>query len=355
MAKPLQKVRIIFFSPWADGLEDFQNYLAHLPNRDLSQKVSEPHRSDLMNMARLDCDWDGECLRAFASMKHPEIDFLPSQVAGPLSLPDLSQQKPAANEDLWFLITGQRPKLISEGIGRFLDIFVRHNKAFYWSFDEASRNMKCFSSVAPHLSVLIHDEATLSEEGNEYLSKRCSVLHHSWTANIIPFAYPFVECPEDKIVFLGSRLGITAQRQAQIDALKAHFKDRFIAHTDHSIPVKNRGMFSQYKVHLCPEGRMFSTEGMRYTHTDRPFWSGCLGQVPVVEDSHWGGRLESLAQQHLVMRYPHSNLKAMITTCEEALAVSIDQRLKIYKYFNEFETIGNIAASQIAQYYRRFE
>jgi hypothetical protein len=354
MAKPPQKVRIIFFSPWADGLQDSQSYLTKLPHRDLSSKVSDPSRPDLMKMARLDCDWDGECLRSFAAMKHPEIEFLPSQIAGPSALPDLSQQKPSRDETSWFLITGQRPNLINEGIGRFLDIFVRHNKAFYWSFDEASRNMPCFSSVAPHLSVLIHDEATLSDEANEYLSKRCSVLHHSWTANMIPFSHPFIEEPEDKIVFLGSRLGITPQRQAQIDALKAHFKDGFIAHTDHAIPIEDRGSFSRYKVHLCPEGRMFSTEGMRYTHTDRPFWSGCLGQVPVIEDSHWGGRLESLVQQHIVVRYPHSDVKAMVAACERALAVSTAQRQKIYKYFNEFETIGNIASNQIAQYYRRF-
>src|SRR2546427_1310619 len=65
-ASPPRRVRIVYYSTWADGLEDATEYLASLPARDLSSKVSDPRDAELMRMARLDCDWDGEVLRAFA-------------------------------------------------------------------------------------------------------------------------------------------------------------------------------------------------------------------------------------------------------------------------------------------------
>jgi hypothetical protein len=353
---PLNKfpipVRAIFFSPWADGVQDAEDYLKTLPGRDLSERVSNPGDASLLKMARLDCDWDGECLRAFSEMKHPNLKFLPARIAGPAGLLELAQENPSPAENNWIILTGQRPSLVNSGIGRFLDIFVRKNHALYWAFDEASRNMNCFTSVAPHLSVLIHDESPLAPESLTYLSKKCRVLHHSWTANIVPYSYPFQEQVEERIVFLGSKLGLTPHRQEQVEALKNHFKDRFEGIFNHSVPIQERGRFGRFKVHLCPEGRMFTTQGMRYTHTDRPFWSGCLGQVPVIEDSAWGSRLEDLYEQKLIYRYPHSNTKSMIEACEQALQVPNTERRRIYDYFNQNETIGTIIAQEIAAFYQ---
>jgi hypothetical protein len=79
-----------------------------------------------------------------------------------------------------------------------------------------------------------------------------------WVANVVPFAYAFREDLEEKIVFLGCKLGVTPHRREQIQALKRHFKDRFTAITDHSVPVQDRGEFAGIKVYLCPEERKFA-------------------------------------------------------------------------------------------------
>ena len=348
-------VRVIFYSPrWGSGLEDSGRHLELLPARDLRSKVTDPGDAELMRMARLDCDWDGECLRAFAAMEHPELTFLPALIADTQGLLDFMKCGDFRGAVPWLIITDQNPALAEQVIGKLLALFRRSGgKVLYWSYDEASRNMPCFSSeVAPYTSILVHDETPLAAEALRALPQSCRTLHLSWVANVLPFAYPFRETVEEKIVFLGSRLGTTAHRQAQIDVLKRHFRDRFTAITDHSVPVQERGKFGSIKVHLCPEGRKFTTEGMRFTHTDRPFWSGCMGQVPVVEDSRWGGRLESLHEKGLIFRYRHDSVSSMIEACELALAANLEVRRRIYDFFNREGTVGPIAARLIAGFYQ---
>jgi hypothetical protein len=72
----------------------------------------------------------------------------------------------------------------------------------------------------------------------------------------------------------------------------------------------------------------------------------------VVENSHWGGRLEELALQNLIFRYPHGDLQMMIQACEAALEASVEARQRIYNHFNSSETIGTIIAGMIGSYYR---
>ena len=94
---------------------------------------------------------------------------------------------------------------------------------------------------------------------------------------------------------------------------------------------------------------MFATPAMGLTHTDRPFWSGCLGLVPVSEDSAAGGRLEDLQRAGMIVPYAHGDLAALGAACERALAMSNDERLKIYDYFNRHETVGTIVAGMLAR------
>jgi hypothetical protein len=349
-----QQIRIIFFSPcWGFGLSEAAAHLDSLPRRDLSSKVTNPKDIELIRLARLDCDWDGECLRAFSALQHPDLEFLPALIADSQGLVDFMKQSSPDGAAPWLIITDQSPTMIEQVIGKLLELFLRcRGRILYWSYDEASRNMPCFAGqVAPHLSVLLHDESPLSDEILRALPDDCRTLHMSWVANIIPFAYPFQEEVEEKIVFLGSKLGVTPHRLEQIKALKRHFKDRFTAITNHSVPVQERGQFSRIKAHLCPEGRKFATHGMRITHTDRPFWSGCMGQAPVIEDSKWGGRLEKLFEAGVLFRYAHNDIPSMIEACERALAVDTETRRRIYQYYNLEGTVGPVVARLIAEYY----
>jgi len=163
----------------------------------------------------------------------------------------------------------------------------------------------------------------------------------------VPFATPLNEAPEEKIIFLGSRLGLTPHRQRQIDFLGTKFRDKFTAICDHSLSVADKARLTRFKVGLCPEGRKFTTEPMRYTHTDRPFWAGTLGLIPVSEDSKSGGRLEELHQAGVILRYPHGDLKALGEICERALAAGPELRRRIYDHFNQHETISAVVASAL--------
>jgi len=158
----------------------------------------------------------------------------------------------------------------------------------------------------------------------------------------------FNEAPEEKILFLGSQLGLTPHRQRQFDFLKQKFKDRFLSSYDHSISVADRDALNRFKVGLCPEGRKFTTPAMSVTHTDRPFWSGCLGMVPVSEDSKAGGRLQGLHEAGLILRYQHGDLRALEEMCERALTMPHPERRKIYDHFNRHETVGTVVADAIA-------
>ncbi len=247
------------------------------------------------------------------------------------------------------VLAGQHPQMLAGMIGKVLAVLARRGvRTLYYAFDEASRTMPAFAEIAPHLDVLIHDELPLAGPARAALRPDCHVIHRSWVANLVPFATPLNEAPEEKIIFLGSRLGLTPHRQRQIDFLSATFRDKFTAICDHSLSVADKARLTRYKVGLCPEGRKFTTEPMRYTHTDRPFWAGTLGLVPVSEDSRNGGRLEELHRAGLIVRYPHGDLKALGEACERALAAGPDLRRQIYDHFNRHETIGAVVASVLA-------
>jgi hypothetical protein len=86
---------------------------------------------------------------------------------------------------------------------------------------------------------------------------------------------------------------------------------------------------------------------MSRTHTDRPFWSGCSGIVPVSEDSKAGGRLEELHRDGLIIRYAHGDLEALASACERALAATCAERRRIYEHYNRRETVGTVVSDAI--------
>jgi len=347
----VRKVRIIHFSPWAGRLQDGAEFVESLPLLDLRPKVSDPSDQALMVKARLDCDWHGEHVRAFNAMRSEAIDFLPVEVLGVAGALDVLGRPRSPHEEVWFVITGQDPQKLGGAAGRLFSAYSRYGiRILYYAFDEASRTMPCFKDIAPHLSVLIHDESPLDPAARALLRPDAVLLHRSWVANCVPWEAPFDEAPEERILFLGSQLGLTDHRRQQIEFLRNRFKDRFLAIYDHSLPVAERARLGRYKASLCPEGRRFTTPGMSDTHTDRPFWSGCLGMVPVSENSRRGGRLEDLHRAGLIVRYPYGNLRALAEACERALAAPGDERRRIYQHFNQKETVGTVVASAIAQH-----
>ncbi len=344
-----RNVRLCYFNTWAQGLELAASYLARLPALDLGPLVADRRDPALLAKARLDCDWYGENARAFAAMAHDEIEFLPAWVTGINGVLELATAPRVAGEERWLIVMAHQPQAMKGLAGKLL-AFLRKSgvRVLFYAFDEASRAMPCFPEIAPHLDVLIHDESPLEASGAALLRPECRTLHHSWVANTLPWATPFIEHPEERIVFLGSELGLTPHRQRQIVFLKNRFGDRFTAIHDHSVPVGERHTLAQrFKVSLCPEGRKFATPAMSLTHTDRPFWSGCLGLVPVSEDSATGGRLEALHGDDLIVRYPHGALPELAAACEHALAASVTDRRRIYDHFNRHETVGTVVAEAI--------
>lgn len=347
-ATALRRVRLFVFSPWAGGLQDGAEYLRALPALDVTKRVTNPTDAALVQMARLDCDWHGENIRALGAAAIADFEFLPVQAIGRTGVADLLAASKPADEEWWFVLTGQHPQMMVGIIGKVVHhLAMRGVRTLYYAFDDASRTMPAFSEIGRHLSVLIHDEHPLSPPVQSLLQPDCVQIHRSWVANLVPFASPFVEEPEEKIIFLGSRLGLTAHRQRQIDFLSKKFRDKFTAICDHSLAVGDRTGLSRFKVGLCPEGRKFTTDSMSHTHTDRPFWAGTLGLVPVSEDSRSGGRLEELHQAGLIMRYAHGDLHALGTLCEQALACSTATRRRIYDHFNRYETISSVVAAAL--------
>jgi hypothetical protein len=344
-------IRICYFNVWAQGLEEAVSYVRRAPELDLAPLVSNPRDAGLMTKARLDCDWYAENARCFAAMSHPGIQFLPAWVCGKESVLEVARApRQVAGEERWLIMMGHQPQSLGPVAGKVFELLartgVRH--AFY-AFDEASREMPCFAEIAPHLSVLIHDEAPLDDRGRARLRREAVVRHRSWVANVVPGTHPFVAAPEARMVFLGSQLGLTPHRQRQIDFLRRQFGDRFTVIADHSLPVRERGsLAARFAVSVCPEGRKFGTPAMAATHTDRPFWSGCLGLVPVSEDSRAGGRLEELHRAGLIVRYAHGDLTALGAACERALAMGAEERRRIHEHFNRSETVGTVLAEAIA-------
>lgn len=346
---PPRRIRICYFNTWADGLEDASAYLGRVGAMDLRARTSDPRDDELQRKARLDCDWYAENLRCFASMQHAGIEFLPAWVSGKVGLVDVARRAREPGEERWLITMAHQPQSLAPIAGKTFELLRRVGvRQIYYAFDEASRFMPCFKEIAPSLDVLIHDEGPLDPAGAAALRPGCRTMHRSWVANLVPWAADFVEAPAEKIYFLGSQLGLTPHRRRQIEFLKQRFKDRFVLSCDHSTPVAARGGLGVYKVGFCPEGRKFTTPAMSATHTDRPFWSGCAGMVPVSEDSRPGGRLEALHRAGMILRYRHGDLEALAESCERALAMPNDVRRRIYEHFNRHETVGSVVTEAIA-------
>jgi len=344
-----RRLRLFVFSPWAAGLQDGTDYVRGLPAFDVTVRVSNPADPALVRMARLDCDWHGENVRALGAAVSDQVEFLPVHALGKSGLADLLTVERPAGEEWWLVLTGQHPQMMAGMIGPVARLLARRGiRTLYYAFDDASRTMPAFMELAPHLAVLIHDESPLAAPGRAALTPDCRTVHRSWVANLVPFATPLDEAPEEKIVFLGSRLGLTPHRQRQIDFLQKKFRDKFTAICDHSLSVADRARLARYKVGFCPEGRKFTGPSMDRTHTDRPFWAGALGQVPVSEDSRTGGRLEKLHQSGLIRRYRHADLKDLGEACEAALTAGLPERRAIYDHFNRHETIGAVVSRELA-------
>ena len=342
-------LRIIFFNPWADGLEEAAAFLERLPRFDVASRLAAGADDRLRRMARLDCDWHGECARCFADMMPAGLAPRTAWITGAAGLPEVAKRcAQTADETRWFIFMGQHPEKLGPALAPFCAFLRKHGVRFaYYAFDEASRTMPCFAALAPHLDVFIHDEAPLGPAAAG-LRADCLRLHRSWVANLAPFATPLTEAPEPNLVFLGSELGLTPHRQRQIDFLRTTFKDRFTAICDHSLPVSERtSLARRFTASVCPEGRKFTTAAMARTHTDRPFWSGCLGLVPVSENSAQGGRLDDLADAGLVLRYAHADLADLRTTCERAMSMTVSERRRIHDHFNRRETIGAVMAETL--------
>jgi hypothetical protein len=95
---------------------------------------------------------------------------------------------------------------------------------------------------------------------------------------------------------------------------------------------------------------MFTTQSMSRSHTDRPFWSGCLGMVPLSENSRAGDRLEELSQAGLIERYEHGDLQSLRIACERALGWTDEERRQVYEHFNRCQTVGTLVAGLIADF-----
>ncbi len=343
-----RSVRVCYFNTWAAGLEEASAYVARATSIDLRPRVANPADRELLKKARLDCDWYAENVRCFASLAQPGIAFQPAWVTGPGGLLDLARAPRANEEERWLVMSGQQPQALKDNAARVFELLRRNGvRHLLYAFDEASRTMPCFRAIAPHLDVLIHDESPLDPLGEAALRPDCVRLHRSWVANVLPFAAPFNENPEARILFLGSQLGLTDHRKRQIAFLQQRFKDRFVASHDHSVSVADRLSLNRFKIGLCPEGRKFTTPAMSRSHTDRPFWSGCLGMVPVSENSKAGDRLDELAGAGLIVRYDHADTKSLADACERALAMTNDERRRIYEHFNRHETVGTVVSDAL--------
>lgn len=345
-----RRLRLCFFNTWARDLEDAASYVARVPAIDLRPLVSDPRDQALLCKARLDCDWYGENTRCFLMLSHPGLQFLPAWVTGAAGLLDLARTPREPGEERWLVTIGHQPQSLGAAAGRTFELLRRFGvRHLLYSYDEASRSMTCFRDIAPHLDILIHDESPLDPRARETLPPRCLTMQRSWVANLQPFSVPFENDPEPRLLFLGSEMGFTPHRRRQVEFLQQHLRDRFVAIHDHSVPVGEKTrLAARFKASLCPEGRMFATPAMSSAHTDRPFWSGCLGLVPVSENSRAGGRLEELSRAGLIRRYPHGDLPALLADCERALAATTTERRRIYDHFNTHETVGSVVAGALA-------
>jgi hypothetical protein len=353
MADPASKpILPVGFCTWADGPETAGPWFARYAGEPIDARVADPRDADLVRKARLDRDWHARSIRCWEQLRVPGRQMAPALVVGPAGLAQLARQAPelAAGTEPWLILYGHHPQSFA-GAAPALFAFLRRSgwRILLYAFDEASREMACFRAIAPSLDVLIHDESPLEPSAERLLPRGGLRIHRSWVANLVPFEAPWVEEPEKRIVFLGSQMGLTPHRRRQIDFLQAQFKDRFLAFCDHTLAVADRLTLTRYKVSVCPEGRKFGTPAMAASHTDRPFWSGCLGMVPVSEDSCQGGRLEELARGGLLLRYAHGDLDELRQRCEEALEAPPAFRQRIYTHFNREETVASPVADVLGR------
>ncbi len=348
------RLRVFLFLPWGEGIEATAEFLARVRQTDPRQRVTRPEDERLVRMARLDLDWHGETARCFGALDHPAIEFLPGSVVGPTGLARfLESARVIPAEERWCLaFIGQHPQRVGPAVGRLgAALRSRGVAIFYYAYDEASRTMPCFGDLAPHLDVLIHDEEPLSPAAAR-MGAASLALHRSWVANVLPFATPFEESPEERIVFLGSEMGLTPHRRLQLEFLRGRLGDRIVVLDDHSVAVGDRGALRRFKAALCPEGRKFTTPAMAASHTDRPFWCGCLGMMPVSENSQAGNRLAGLAADGLLLRYSHGDLDGLAAACDQALAAGPQERRRIYEHYNREETVGRVVADALAAFVR---
>jgi len=349
----VRSVRVTHYCPWAARKEPADSFLGGLSDAGIMERVARPDDAELVRMARLDRDWHAENVRSLAAISADGLEFERMDVVGATGMRDLvgsgAPRRAADGTEDWFVVTGQHPQALGSLAAPLFRALTRAGyRILYYAFDEASRTMPVCAAIAPFLTVLIHDEAPLSEAVCRALPRGCRTIHRSWVANLTPFQAPFVDAPERRILFLGSKLGMTPHRSRQIAHLSRHFSDRFVAISDHSVSVADQRGSLRYSAAFCPEGRKFTTPSMAATHTDRPFWSGCLGMIPVSEDSKTGGRLESLHRSGLIIRYPWADLAALTSACEHALEADTASRRAVYDHFNREETVGAVIAAAIA-------
>ena len=172
-AKP--RLRVTLFLPWGEGIESIDAFLDRTRGIDPRMRVADPKDERLARMARLDIDWHAETARCFAALEHPALTFLPSSVVGSTGLAAYLESTAARPPDeTWCLaFTGQHPERIGGAAGRLCAALrARGVGIVYYAFDEASRTMACFRDIAPHLSVLIHDERPLADGARGLLRKR---------------------------------------------------------------------------------------------------------------------------------------------------------------------------------------
>jgi len=350
LASSPRRVRVIHYCSWATAHEPVTALLAAQSEEALRARVAKPDDPALLAMARLDRDWHVENARVFSAMRHPAIDFLPAYVVGATGLQALTEAQIPQGEEWWLVAIAQHPQHFANVAGALFG-FLRQRgvRICFYTYDEASRMMPCFRAIAPHLDILIHDESPLDAAGAAALRPDCRVIHRSWVANVEPFSTAWMEAPEERILFLGSQMGVTPHRRRQIDFLQRRFRDRFFAIHDHSLQMSERHLLARrFKVSVCPEGRKFGVPTMQATHTDRPFWSGCLGLVPVSENSVSGCRLDALHREKLILRYAYGDLTELGAACERGLAMPNPERRRIYDHFNRHETVGAVVANTIA-------
>ncbi len=125
------RICIIFFSPaWEDGLRDAEDHLILLGNKDLSSKVKDPFDPELMQMARLDCDWNGECLRAFAAIQNKELELFPALIADTEGLLEFIKAGSFGDAVPWLILINRSPALAESVIGNLLEMFRRQGVRF---------------------------------------------------------------------------------------------------------------------------------------------------------------------------------------------------------------------------------